>query len=586
MKRARNLMLPLMMVGMLGMGAGSLQAACTGLENHTCALPFPSNEFARASKMTVTGVELSIRDDILPPDKLALLPASVRPAAILNGRDGFSPMAAAMFELASEALAQQVAADPARWVHAYSVDSGEPLDVVVKPSPVEIAARVSRGSIIEAYPHTRFPFGERIVIALAMPDNSVPPDDYVARSRALSKEAVKLLERHGVARASIITATEYTIASAEAIVGAHERGQAAIAEFDYPIEIERTSYFALGAVAAQVRGRVLLPDFRGKDGLVNVDNDPLAQAKWVPFDLYLPRSASKAPAPVMVYGHGIVANRQTSIFVHLQNAMNGIATIAIDQPYHGSRIGSDGYNVFQLLRMDRLPRALGMVMESSFDLHGLVTMIQKQLTTLDVLPRTARGVGDGIPDLDTSRILYSGTSLGGVLGSGFAAFDDRISGVYLQVAGTGIARIMTHSSFWGLGFKNLISPRFTAGETAFQAMLVQHLLDMVEGGMRAESFSRDSKPLFIQYGLNDTVATNDATFALAGIAGLGLNPPVLVEDTGLPLNDLYDPLMGVRQVKPAIKDGWWHGFSAHITFIHGEALATYDAWLKAVKARW
>lgn len=574
-------------IGCVFAGSVNAGAACTGLEAHTCALPFPSNEFSLVNAATATGVELSISDDVLPPGKLALLPGSVRPAAILNGRDGFSPMGAAMFELTSEALADQLAADPQQWVHAYSVDTGEPIDVVAARSPIERSSQFSWGPIIEVYPASRYPFGERIVIVISMPDNAAVPDDYAAPARELSEAAWQLLEHNDIAAQSVVTATEYTIASAESVLGEHERGQAAITDFDYPIEIVRTLYYRTGHVAAKVKGKVLLPDFRGEDGLVNVNNDAQANAQWIPFDLYLPRSAGKASAPVMIYGHGITANRYTSIFVHRQNARHGIATLAIDQPNHGSRISIDGYSVFQVLRTDRLPRALGMVMQSAFDLHGLTSMIEKQLHTVDALPKKIWGrSGDGIPDIDTSRILYSGTSLGGVLGSGFAAFDDRVDGVYLQVSGTGIARIMTHSSFWGLGFKNLISREFTAGETAFQAMLTQHVVDMVEGGMRAESYNRETKPLFIQYGLDDTVATNASTFSLAGIAGLQLNPPVLADVPGMLVNGVYDPLMGVLQVEPVVRKGWLHGFTAHTTFIKSQAIDAYRQWLDAINARW
>lgn len=574
-------------LGFFWISSTALAAACTGLETHTCALPFPSNEYTVPDAGSPTGIQLSISDDVLPPDKLALLPESVRPAAVLNGRDGFSPLGAAMFELGQEAPMAALEAHPEQWVHAFSVDTGAPIEVVAERSPVERSSRYSKGPIVEVYPAARFPWGERIVVAIAMPDGTAPPAGYTLSSRTLSEEARELLASNGIPATSLLSATEYTIATAESIIEEHRRGQQSIAEFDYPVEFTRTSYYRTGKVAARVRGRVLLPDFRGEDGLVDVDNDAVANAKWIPFDLYLPRSAVSRPAPVMIYGHGITANRHTAIFVYRQNAAHGVATLAIDQPNHGSRIGVDGYSVFQLLRTDRLPRALGMVMESSFDMHGLVHMIERRLNSLDTLPRRKGDVsGDGYPDLDTSRILYSGTSLGGVLGSGFAAFDDRVDGAYLQVAGTGIARIMTHSLFWGLGFKNLITPKFSAGETAFQAMLAQHVVDMVEGGMLAESFNRDTKPLFLQYGLDDTVATNASTFSLAKIAGLALNPPLLDDVPGIPVNDVYDPLTGLLQVEPAASQGWLHGFTAHTTFIRSDAYRAYHAWLNAINERW
>lgn len=562
------------------------RADCATVMARTCALPFPSNEFARADTTSPTGIRLAIQDDVLPAERLALLPASVRPAVVLNGRDGFSPLAAAMFELATEAPLDRLVAQPRQWVHAYSVDTGAAIDVVVSRSPLNDSTGFSWGPIVEVYPATRFPFGERIVIAIASPDGASVPAAYRSQTRELSGDAWQLLQRHGVVPASVIAATEYTIASRDSIVGEHQRAQAAIAAYEPPVRWGKTTYFNKGDVAALVRGEVRLADFRGGDGLVDADNDAIGNAQWVPFDLYLPRSATKTPAPVMIYGHGVTAFRQTAFFMYPQNAKHGFATLAIDQPNHGSRGRIDGYNIFNLLRPDRMQRGLGMVMQSAFDMHGLLTAIEKRMASLDKLPRRSLlASGDGRPDLDVTRVIYGGTSMGGVLGSGFVAFDDRIDGAYLQVAGTSITHIMTHSSFWELlGFKNLISPEFSAGETAFTVALAQHVVDMVEGAMNAESFNRDTKPLFMQYGLDDAVAINESTYALARLAGLALNPPLLREVPAFAVNAQADPLMAIAQVEPASPRGWMRGFTAHLTFFKPEANAMFEHWLQAMRA--
>jgi len=564
------------------------QAACTTQTTYTCALPFPSNEFSYPDTTSPTAIRVDINDSVMPAERLALLPQSVRPAVVLNGRDGFSPLSAAMFELSAQVPVDDLVAQPQQWVHAYSIDTGEAIDVVVSRSPLNDSAGFSWGPVVEVYPATRFPFGERIVIAIAMPDNTSVPVAYQSQTRVLNADALQLLQRHGVAADAVIATTEYTIASRASVVSEHQRAQAAIAAYEPEVRWGKTTYFSKGDVAAWVRGEVKLADFRGADGLVDVDNDAIANAKWIPFDLYLPRSATTTPAPVMIYGHGVIAIRATAFFVYPQNAAHGIATLAIDQPNHGSRARIDGYNVFDLLRPDRMQRGLGMVMESAFDLHGLLTALEHRMSSLDMLPQ--RGLwstpdGDGRPDLDVTRVLFAGTSMGGVLGSGFAAFDDRLDGAYLQVPGTGITHVMTHSSFWELlGFKNLISPEFSAGETAFTVSLAQHVLDMVEGAMNAESFNRDTKPLFIQYGLDDAVAINESAFALGKLAGLNLNPPVLREVPAFAVNTQSDPLMGMAQVEPSAPSGWMHGFTAHLTFVKPEALAIYEQWLEAMKA--
>ena len=97
-------------------------------------------------------------------------------------------------------------------------------------------------------------------------------------------------------------------------------------------------------VAAVVHGTIALPNYWTSDphepGLLQLDSGgvPVLQSTdVVAFTLHLPVAANYDDLPVITYQHGIGTSRGRSVTIADTAAAHGIATIAIDLPYHGSR---------------------------------------------------------------------------------------------------------------------------------------------------------------------------------------------------------------------------------------------------------
>ena len=181
------------------------------------------------------------------------------------------------------------------------------------------------------------------------------------------------------------------------------------------------------------------------------------------FNLVLPAGAKPAGGwPVAIYGHGFTDNKNDSLFaVAASMAAQGIATIAINVVGHGfgaagtitvSRIAAapvilsaggrgidqngDGAIGSTEGSSAGAPRILigssDALRQTTIDLMQLVRMIQ---AGMDV-------DGDGIRDLDASRIYYFGQSFGGIYGTIFLGVERDVRVGVPNVPGGAIVEIV------------------------------------------------------------------------------------------------------------------------------------------------
>jgi hypothetical protein len=139
---------------------------------------------------------------------------------------------------------------------------------------------------------------------------------------------------------------------------------------------------------------------------------------WEQFLMVLPRTpAGPDGAPVEIYGHGLTVSKETMFLVAGANADRGIATIGIDVPNHGDRRDEGGY-LLDIATPRGFGRLASIPAEAISDNVGLIEAVRTSLAGTDLAPWRPDGThGDGVADLDPSRLLYSGTSMGGVLGA-------------------------------------------------------------------------------------------------------------------------------------------------------------------------
>lgn len=160
--------------------------------------------------------------------------------------------------------------------------------------------------------------------------------------------------------------------------------------------------------------------------------------EWtIPVTLWLP-SGGTGPAPVLMVGHGINANRYHASAVAKHMDGLGFAIVAADALHHGEHptaLGGDPG--------DDAIRFLGVDLEA-FTIDLFATRGNFNQTVIDrlQLAKLLAGApdvdGDGDPDLNPERVGYFGISLGGLLGPGLMALTDDIEAGILTVAGGGL----------------------------------------------------------------------------------------------------------------------------------------------------
>lgn len=181
----------------------------------------------------------------------------------------------------------------------------------------------------------------------------------------------------------------------------------------------------------------------------NADGSAVVQGTaTVPFTLVLPLPPAPAAGyPVVIFQHGAGQQRATASALANELARAGIATIAIDAPFHGLRApgasdtsslgkgsytGPDGHaDTFADLNAARLMladfshglAARDHLWQAVIDLAQLRRLIARGLE----LPSAAEAYGGASPKLDPARVGYVGMSMGGFLGTLFAAVEPKAS---------------------------------------------------------------------------------------------------------------------------------------------------------------
>ena len=358
---------------------------------------------------------------------------------------------------------------------------------------------------------------------------------------------------------------------------------------EHPIRNIDVDYPLVGPVGAFVHGEVYVHNFRGENG--NMDFDPAnAVGHYIEFRLTLPRVAKKRQVPVAIYGHGLTLQKETDVVAAIPNAILGIATVSIDHPNHGSRADYDEGLMDDLIVIDEVPKIVGMMTQSTVDVMSLLKALKTSIAALDVLPWRLFGKnGDGMPELDTSRIYYHGASLGGVLGSTFVGLAPDLKGAFLQVTGVGITNILSSSTLWDTEYSNLEPEAANGAEAMMLKAAMQHEIDYGDGINFVHYFRNPpakaiAKPVAVLAGLGDQVVPNHTTVALAEIAQLPHVGETLFPMPGVEHVEHFVDGYGVAQVKPLFNFtiGTLGGLLAHASFVRPDASSILEAWIKEI----
>lgn len=134
------------------------------------------------------------------------------------------------------------------------------------------------------------------------------------------------------------------------------------------------------------------------------------------------RPASAAPAPVVLFLHGLGGDRTNVSLLAPFLCPAGIAALSIDAQFHGKR-KVEGR---EIISSDLL-----------LTLQGFRQSIVDNRRALDYIATR--------PELDASRVYLIGASMGGIMGSMVAALDERIRAALLVVGGGDLATMLSSS---------------------------------------------------------------------------------------------------------------------------------------------
>lgn len=559
--------------------AGSAARPCTALAVRSCALPYPSDEFTVPDPSSATGRRVAMPEGLIPAALTDQLGPGAGIADAFGGADGFSALSPVIFELDRPVRQELLAADGGDEFVVVDEVTGRRQRIRAALWP-EATFRGAPGTIVMAWPVTSWEYGHTYVAGVrgleGVIGDPVPPSALADPDAGLTGMIDTLARVSGHGRYQSVT--RFTVGSRESVTAPMRSMAATARSEDHPVRRLRSSpplLFDNGA--ATITGEVRLTDFRDDDGVVRPDRPG---SEWVQFLLTVPRG-SEGPAPVAIYGHGLTINKESMMIVASANAQQGVATIGIDVPNHGSRQAGQGGYLLDLTNPGDLGRLAGMPLQGIIDHVSLTEAIIEHLGSLDLSPWSPLGAhGDGRADLDTSRILYEGTSMGGVLGAAEFALIPQIDAAYLQVAGAGIVDILSHSLLWPL-FASVIPSGASAGDAAALLGAASMLLDPADPTHVLEDLAESRRPVVVQVGVGDGVVPEFSSDRLVRMLDL---PRIGKKRTGIhaevQLNSLGPDGRGLAEVWPLHSSAATQPFMGHLAFSEPAARPLLEEWLE------
>ncbi len=578
----------------MALGVPDQPLACTSVTN-TCYFPFPTNLFARAAD-TPTGLELHIRAENFPsPVTEEVLHRY--PPELLNGADGFSPVAPVIVPLPGLPDPASLPADPAASIAPNASIRIWDLDAA---RPVAFRTLLDEHAKNDATPHAvlslvpQAPFANRHTFLAvvtdrvrtadgrAMPaysgfqrllDASVPSDADGARAHAAYQPVLTAI-REDLAEdpSHVVVATAFTVRSSDPITrnmralthavmerARHNPPRFEIAALNPPLPALETKGVELG-----VLGFMTAPDYRDADHRIvwDAQGRPVEQREHqLEFLLKLPK-AGAGRAPVVIFGHGLGAIKETMLQITSELGERGYATIGIDVAGHGSRIAEDGF-IASYFTFTRLLETRDLMLQTIADEVQLARLVEGALTTIDVSPA---GNGDGVPDLAAGPIAFVGQSLGTVLGGTYLAIEPSIGAGVLNVPGGGFAMLLQQSQQLGSILDGFLPAGATPDDRLVLIPLAQMLVDDVDPANFGPHVIEDPFPgyapkdVLIQESIDDGIMPNAATELLAASLGVpqvdpGIDPILSLAKTAAPAEG-----SGLYQFKVSDNGFVNHGF--------------------------
>ena len=272
-----------------------------------------------------------------------------------------------------------------------------------------------------------------------------------------------------------------------------------------------------------------------------VDGKPVVQSTaQLEFFLAFSDSKSSAKRPVVFFAHGLGGTKDGTWGTADRLKSLNAAVFGIDAPEHGSRTlrppssgatagfaaALDFFGVDEASKSFDIGIARDNFRQMAADQLELVRFAAS-LSTLDLLPV---GAPDGIPDLDTSQMLYLGHSFGSVMGATIAALAPEIRAATWNVGGAGLMALLRDSNTFKLLVDSLRPPGTPLGQIARFFALTQAIVDpgdplnyarfVTQEALPGSSDPFTARDVLLQEVVEDTIVPNSTSEMLARALGL------------------------------------------------------------------
>jgi len=346
---------------------------------------------------------------------------------------------------------------------------------------------------------------------------------------------------------------------------------------------------ASGNIAAVVEGTYSSRDYQGTKGYFHDDDSDGVldfAASTVSFTLCLPNATFLAgqAAPVVVFEHGLLANRHFLFAIADTLAARGIATAAIDLVAHGDRVGDLVDNAkFAAGVLDFTPDGLDDPAGAAFlnvtDLRILRDNFRQ--STVDLLAffealaapgnadlATRVGVGlppgavasgaDGAPDIVGDQIALVGHSFGTAVAFDALALTDLVA----QAVMVAPEANLTTQFFTSLNFQDLLTsglatlgaPDLASPEGVQLAALMQAVVERADplvfapGVLAGDAAGGSAKDLLLLEVAGDQTIDNRVSDQLAAVAGI---PALTATTTAANVGDRLAGLVRIGPTNPS-----------------------------------
>ncbi len=215
----------------------------------------------------------------------------------------------------------------------------------------------------------------------------------------------------------------------------------------------------------------------GGSNLTQYNPSPVATSTQnIPLMASLPKAPCPASnCPVVIFQHGITANRASMLAVADSMAQAGFAVVAIDAPMHGitgnetngTQAFKDTVNGERTFDLDLVtqdadgnitaPLPDGITDSSGVHYINLANLlnsrdnVRQAVSDLFTLTYALGGMSAGGNTFDTGNVYFMGHSLGGIVGVTFLAIepDSSVKDAVIAMGGGGIAKLLDGSAAFG-----------------------------------------------------------------------------------------------------------------------------------------